>query len=62
MHPPLPSPSLTPLNLPPLAHLIQLVVDDEGAAGDAQEADEEAGEEDDTHELTTGVGTAPAFK
>ena len=45
-----------------LAHLIQLVVDDEGAAGDAQEADEEAGEEDDTHELTTGVGTAPAFK
>ena len=46
----------------PFAHLIQLVVDDEGAAGDAEKADEEAGEEDDAHELATGVGTAPTFK
>ena len=45
-----------------LAHLIQLVVDDEGAASDAEEADEEAGEEDDAHELATGVGTAPTLK
>ena len=46
----------------PLAYLVQLVVDDKGAAGDTEEADEKTRQEDDAHQLATSIRSRAAFK
>ena len=60
--PPLVHPPLLQPIFAPLAHLVQLVVDDKGAAGDAEEADEKTRQEDDAHQLATSISSRAAFK